>query len=262
MSYKKKKEELEAPDAFQRKGNELSEWLMGKQKLFFAVVVLALAIFLVMTVIRSMGHKKEVVAEQALTTALDVVSRPVQAKPADGPGDDQAFATEKDKDEAIVKSLEAFRQKYPGSGAAATAALTLGQAQLRLGQYDQALANFNEFLTKRPATDVLRPIALEGKGYAYEAKNQLDQALAAFAELSDSKSGLLSGMGLYHQARIFILEQKKDEAAKVLSRIPIEYPDTAAAKLAKERLDSLLAQGVKAPSTAGTPAVAAPGKGS
>lgn len=262
MGYKKKKEELEAPDAFQRKGEEFSEWIMGKQKLFFGIVVVALGVFLVVTVVRAAGHKKEVVAEQALSTAMEVVSRPVSAKPADGPGDDQTFATEKEKDEAIVKTLEAFRQQYPASDAAVTAALSLGQAQLRLGQYDQALANFEDFLAKRPAADPLRPIALEGKGYAYEGKNQLDQAQAAFAALSDSKGALLSGMGLYHQARIFILEKKQDEAAKILSRIPIEYPDSAAARLAKERLDTLVAQGVKVPPATSVVAPAPAGKGS
>lgn len=262
MGYKQKKKELEAPDAFQRKGEAISEWIMGKQKLFFAVVVLALGVFLAVTIVRSIGHKQEVKAQQALASAMDVVSRPVSAKPAGTPGDDESFATEREKDEAIVKTLEAFRQQFPKSDAAVTAALTEGQAQLRLEQYDAALANFETFLQRRPATDPLRPLALEGKGYAFEGKKQLDQALAAFAALSDDKGAVLSGMGLYHQARIFILEQKKDEAAKVLSRIPIEYPDTAAAKLAQERLDSLLAQGVKVPAATKTPAAATPGKGS
>lgn len=261
MSLKQKRKELEAPDAFQRTGGQIRDWIVSKQKVFFGVVVAALGILLVAAVVRTVDDKKETRADQALATALEVVSRPVSAtKPADGTADDQTFASEKEKDQAIVQALEAFRKQFPNSDAALTAALSLGQAQLRLGQYDEALASFQEFLDHRPAQDVLRPLALEGKGYALEAKNQLDQALSAFAQLSDSKSQLLSGMGLYHQARIFILQQKKEEAAKVLAQIPIEYPNTAAAKLAKDRLDLLAAQGVKPPPTAA--AATTPGKGS
>ena len=99
---------------------------------------------LAVTIVRSIGHKQEVKAQQELASAMDVVSRPVSAKPAGTPGDDESFATEREKDEAIVKTLEAFRQQFPKSDAAVTAALTEGQAQLRLEQYDAALANFEK----------------------------------------------------------------------------------------------------------------------
>jgi tetratricopeptide (TPR) repeat protein len=248
LSQKKKRAELESPDAFLRTGGEIRDWIARKQKVFFGVVVAALGILLVGAVVRTVDSNKDAEAAKALASALEVLQRPVSAKPEPGAtGDEQPFATQKDKDEAVVKSLEAFRAKYAGTQAAGTAALTEGQAQLRLGQPDAALASFDAFLKDRPGNDPLRALALEGKGYAYEAKGQLDQALSSYATLSDAKSSLLGGMGLYHQARIFILQGKKQDAAKVLSQISIDYPDSAAASLAKDRLDALAAQGIKPP---------------
>lgn len=266
MSYKKKKEELEAPDAFQRTGGKFRDWLQKQQKVFFGIVVAALAVFLVAAIVKSVGGKKEGQAAQALAKALEVVKRPVADKPdANATGDDAPFPTQQAKDQAVVQSLEAFRKQYPDTEAADTASLSIAQAELRLGQTDAALADFDKYLSRRPSTDPLRAVALEGKGYAFEAKGQLDQALSAFAQLSDSKSTLLSGMGLYHQARIFILQNKKDEAAKILAQIPIDYPSSAAAQLAKDRLAMLAAQGVKVPQTAApatSPVTATVGQGS
>jgi hypothetical protein len=60
-----------------------------------------------------------------------------------------------------------------------------------------------------------------------------------------------------------MIEQgKKDEAAKLLSQIPGQFPDSAAANLAKERMAILASQGVKVPEVAPPPAPAAkPGQG-
>ncbi len=51
----------------------------------------------------------------------------------------------------------------------------------------------------------------------------------------------------YHRARILILQGKKDEAAALLVKIPVDHPNTAAARLATERTSLLAAEGVKIP---------------
>ena len=63
-------------------------------------------------------------------------------------------------------------------------------------------------------------------------------------------SELLNGMGEYHKGRVLVLQGKKDDAAKVFADIPGKFPNTAAARMATERLNLLASQGVKVPPVA------------
>jgi TolA-binding protein len=94
----------------------------------------------------------------------------------------------------------------------------------------------------------MRALALEGKGYAYEGKGDLDQAIAAFDALSQqNKSDFLTGMGPYHHARILVEQKKLNDAAVAFQDVQTKYPASSAARLAGDRLTLLAAQGVKPP---------------
>jgi hypothetical protein len=54
-------------------------------------------------------------------------------------------------------------------------------------------------------------------------------------------------MGVYHQARILILQGKKEEAAQLLTQLNADHPGSPGAKLGSERLALLAAEGVKIP---------------
>jgi hypothetical protein len=57
----------------------------------------------------------------------------------------------------------------------------------------------------------------------------------------------LQGMGRYHQGRILAQQGKSDEAARVLAELKTAQSETAAGRLATERLAVLAAKGVKVP---------------
>jgi predicted negative regulator of RcsB-dependent stress response len=61
-------------------------------------------------------------------------------------------------------------------------------------------------------------------------------------------------MGRYHQARILVQQGKKDEAAQLLADLKSAQPESAAGRLATERLAVLAAQGVKVPEPKAPPA--------
>jgi tetratricopeptide (TPR) repeat protein len=253
MPEKFTRKELRGPDAFQKAGFELREWLQERQRLVVLLVVLIFLGGAGVTLGSYVSSRGEAQAARDLGLVLKTVQRPVNAKgnkdPEADPDSGPAFDTQEAKDEALVKELSELRQKYPRSRAAVTAALPLGEAQLRLGRADQALSAFQTYLKGTPADEPLRAEALECQGYAYEAQGQLEQALASFDQLArDSQTEFLSGMGLYHRARILVLQNKKEDAAQVLSQIPVAYPNSAAARMAAERMAELTAQGVKVPS--------------
>ena len=250
------RKELRAPDALQRAGLEARHWMEGREKLIVVVVIALLVVAFVPFLVNELSSRARRQAEDALGLALVPLTRPIaepgQTPPPDVPEAQKPFATQKEKDEAIVASLSRFREEYRRTRSAATAALPLAQALYRLGRYDEALKIFDDYLAEAPKDDLLRAAALEGKGYSHEAKGQLEEAVTSYEELSRlEKSEFLDGMGLFHRARILILQGKKEEAAKVLSEIPGAFPDSAAARMATERMNLLASQGVKLPSAAG-----------
>ncbi len=258
MSEKMTQKELKQPDAFQRAGLEAESWVHGKEKLVVAAVVALVALLGLYGLVDYFGNRSEQKAQQALGTALEPLTRPVSAEATARPGQPKPFATQNEKDEAIIASLAQFRSEKPSGNASATAALFTAQSQYRLGQFDEALKSYDAFFANAAKDAPLRAVALEGQGYAYEAKGDLEKALQSFESLAALQGNeLLGGMGEYHKGRILVLQGKKDDAAKVFAEIPGKFPNTAAARMATERLNLLASQGVKVPPVA-KPAPAAP----
>lgn len=253
MSDKMTRKELKAPDQFQKLGAEAVPFLVQHQKSIVIGVIAVVVVGLGVSLVHYLGERSEGQASQGLGQALEVVSREVSVSGTalGEPGGQTPFKSESEKTEATVTSLTAFRAKEPGSRAAATAALPLGDALLRQGKGAEALAAFDEYLKASSQTDPLRPLALEGRGYALESKKDYDAALAAFDQLSrENQNEFMKGMGLYHRGRVLLLQNKTDEAAKQFQELQSSAPGTAAARLAAERMSLLVAQGVKLPEVA------------
>jgi tetratricopeptide (TPR) repeat protein len=259
VAEKMTRKELRAPDALQRAGLEARHWMEGREKLVAGAVVAVVALVFCVFLIKYLSERGERMAQQRLGAALIPLTRPVlepgQKAPTHVPEAEKPFASQKEKDEAIVAALTRFRDEHRRTRSATTAALPLAQSLSRLGRFDDALKTYDEYLESAPSGDPLRAAAVEGKGYAYEAKGQLDDALREYDQLARMQNTeFLEGMGLFHRARILILQGKKDEAAKALSEIPPAFPNSAAARMATERMNLLASQGVKVPPPPAPPA--------
>jgi tetratricopeptide (TPR) repeat protein len=252
-SEKMTQRELKQPDAFQRVGAEARDWLAARQTLVALAVGVVLVGGLIVALLSYLSTRSEARAAKELGSVLEILERPVVPTPEGtqapaATGDKAPFRTAQEQDQALVKALTDFRAAHKGTASATTAALPLGKAEYRLGNTDGALAAFADYLKNAPQNDPMRAAALEGQGYAYEAQQQYDQALASFDEMSKvDAGGYLEGMGQYHRARILILQGKKDDAAAVLVKLPVDHPGSAAARLSTERTALLAAEGVKIP---------------
>lgn len=257
MSDKLTRKELKAPDEFQKLGAQALPFFVQHQKTIVGAVVIFLVVGLGVTLIQYLGLRGEEKASYELGAALKDLSREVREVPSSEPNSPPTFKTETEKNDAVIKSLTDFRSKQGGSRASATAALPLGHALLREGKTAEALAAFDDYLKGSANDDPLRPTALEGKGYALEAKKDYDGALAAFDQLAKENSAeFMKGMGLYHRARVLLLQGKTEEGVKQLQGIETVAPGSSASRLAVERIGVLASQGVKipdAPKAAPTP---------
>lgn len=108
-------------------------------------------------------------------------------------------------DQAIT-DFEAFLASYPKSEFAGNAQYWIGEANYVSRRFDKAATNFKKVIDTYPASNKL-PDAMVKLGFSYQ-------------ELGD-----------------------REQARKMLNDVVARYPDSPAARLAKERLQKLKAQG-------------------
>lgn len=242
------RQELRAPDAFQRVGVGAESWVAQRKTVVIGAVLALIVVGFAVALTKTLSDRKEQKARIALGAALGVLSRPIQADLPPGSTEDPApFKSEKDRDQAAATALSGVVSSFPGTDAAVTATLPLAASEVRLGQVDQGITHYEAYLRGAPASEPLRVAALDGLGHAREAKGELPQALEAYERMAREESaGFQAGMGSFHRARILALMGKKQEAAQAFAELIAASPGTPAARLAQDRLSVLEAEGFKA----------------
>jgi tetratricopeptide (TPR) repeat protein len=251
MSYRTEQKELKKPDELQKLGQQALPWMEAHGKAVVGIVLGLAGLGFVGTLANSYMKRGEEKAMHDFGAALRVLDREVNPNGGEAkPGQEPPFKSEAEKDAAVVAALTDFRKKNPGRTAATNAALPLAQALLRQGKAEEAMPLLDEYLKNSDPNDPLRPTALEARGYAFEFEKKYDDAIAAFDQLAkENKTDFMKGMGLYHRGRMLLLKGDSEGGAKQLSELESVAPGSAAARLARERLALLNAQGVTLPAS-------------
>jgi tetratricopeptide (TPR) repeat protein len=179
-------------------------------------------------------------AERAGAAAADLLATmdgQISAVPLPGlPG--PFFPTEEAKQRAVVDAAEKVLAGHGGTGAARLAALALGDARARLGEWDQARAAYDRFLADAPKEDSLRFGALEGIAMAEEAKGNLDQAAQAYERLGREAPAFADRADL-ERARVLAQAGKAAEAKELLGGFSERHKESLLGPEAAERLARL-----------------------
>jgi tetratricopeptide (TPR) repeat protein len=228
------KKELKRPDEFvsfwTRFGDQASRFYAANRR---PVVVgaTALATLIAGSIAYSAVAERNAVRS---TQALERVHKIATADlvPAGSPPKDDGvphFATEKERVEAALKELDAFRAAEPRSDLRPEAELRRGELLLALDRSDEAIATYDGLLHGK-LDERLRFLAREGLGYAWERKGDLDKAQAQFAQLDEDAAalpGFYKDRALYQKARITELKGNRDEAARLYHEVLDKNPTTS-----------------------------------
>lgn len=241
-----KPSEAEAPDAFQTTTARLIERLRPHLKLMGLGLAVGVVLWATVFTMRYFKNKKAMRNTAAFGKALKVgVESKVQATEPDkdvldDPGAPQIFKTEAERGEAFLKALG--DAKKLGGSFATNAELLRAATLFKLAKYDEAATAYKAFLDKAKSSP-FRFAALEGLGYALEAKGDLDGALARFAELDPDPKKTGSGLGeeraLWHQGRILSAKGDKAKAIEVLKKLVADFPSSPLKAGAEDRLAAL-----------------------
>jgi tetratricopeptide (TPR) repeat protein len=132
------------------------------------------------------------------------------------------FKTGDERRESALKKYRDVIQRFPGTGAAILARLSEGSLLLDKHDPDGAMAAYNDVKASAlAAADAeVRGRALEGLGFAYELKGDLENAQKAFRELENTVDVLgFKELGLYHQARVAEAKGDKPKAIEFLKTL-------------------------------------------
>jgi tetratricopeptide (TPR) repeat protein len=140
------------------------------------------------------------------------------------------FKTDKERLEAALKEVDHFLSAESHSSLRPEALLQKAGFLLDLQRPDEAIPIYTELLSGTLEKN-LRFLGQEGLGYAYEAKGDLDQALAAFSHLGESLGPATPGSvvfyqdrALYHKARIAERKGNSADAVKLYHEVLDKAP--------------------------------------
>jgi tetratricopeptide (TPR) repeat protein len=227
------KKELRQPDQFvsfwTRFSEQAGKYISERRKPLL-IAVGALAGVVTATIIYGQIRERAAMRSSA---ALEHVSKIATADllPADGTSAKEDglphFKTDKERLEAALKEVDGFLSAEPHSPLRREAQLQKAGLLLDLQRPDEAIPLYSDVLESHLDSN-LKFIAQEGLGYAYEAKGELDKALAAFTKLAgDNPKGFYHDRSLYHQARIAERKGNPAEALKLYKEVLEKSPQSS-----------------------------------
>jgi tetratricopeptide (TPR) repeat protein len=248
--------ELKEPDPFLKATIQLWDKLHEMRKQIGIALAMALVALLIFAGFTAHQEGKDADAGAALGQAMHLAQRPVQSAEAEKPEtapapDDAPFKTDAERQTALAAALKDVRARYAGTDAAKSALLALGDAQLKLGQLDDAQKSYAEYVQSATGSDAFRALAELGLAKVAEAKKDLAAAAQAYETLQrDAPHSFLRDVAGLGKARMLEQQGKKQEAAVAYQEVKDGFQNTEAARTATARLAMLATQGVQAPTSA------------
>jgi TolA-binding protein len=237
MAYKirvaTRKEQLRKPDEFIGTIDRLGDTIRRHARFVWMIVGMALAI--------GAGIGATLLyQEQQNSRAASLEYQGLRYYRQQPPADDKAATPS--PEENYKKAVEQFQkivQEYPRTPSAMLSQLYLGNAYMELKEFDSAITAYRTFLEKNSKNDILAGAAYQRLGYAYLAKNDLDNARQVFESVERLAGALNRDQVEFELGRIHEALGKKDEAVKRYQDVVNRYPDSLFLSEAQRRLSAL-----------------------
>jgi len=231
------RKDLKAPDTFQVVATRAVSWITGhKHGARLVSIVIAAGVALAIVLGLAGGARSEKAG--ALTyEVLRAAGAEISAIPLPGVTG-PSYATDAERQKAVIAEADRAIAEYPSTAAGRLALLMKGDAQLRLGEADGAIATYQKYLAESPADASLRFGALEGIALAQEAKGKVEEAAAAWERVGRD-APLFADRAELERARLLAGAGRKDEARKLLEGFAERHKGSSLASDAADRLARL-----------------------
>jgi tetratricopeptide (TPR) repeat protein len=231
------RKDMKEPDKFQVAATQAATWVAARRKHVVWAGAVAVAVVVLLAVLSAVNAGREERAGAAAADLLAVMGGEISSVPLPGlPG--PFYPSEDARQRAVVDAAGKVLAAHPGTGAAQLAALALGDAHAKLGEWDRAKPAYETFLASAPKDDSLRFGALEGIAMAEEAAGKLDVAASAYERLGREVPAFADRADL-ERARVLAKAGKGAEAKELLSTFSDRHKQSLLGPEAAERLARL-----------------------
>ena len=175
-----------------------------------------------------------------LAEALVVEEARVGPAAAPGtPATGTSFATQREKNQALLTKFRAAADGYPSTDAGIFSRYREATTWMALGNPTSAVTAYQEVINRGGST-VYAVMALLGLAEAQAQSGQYDQAISTFKELAQRKDGQVPVDGvLIRLGRAYLDAGKRADAEQTFNRLVQEYPDSPFSSDARRALEQL-----------------------
>lgn len=227
MAKKVTKKDIEKPDSFQVAVDRISTYVRENQKKIYITsgVVAAIIVVAVGWYLYRMNYENG--AQKLYAKAhFAAMSNTMQGM---------------NPDQNILKLYQDVVTQYPGSKAAMMSYYHMGSVYYDIGNIDDSLKAYSEFIKEAPGGSDLQAMGYSGLGYCYESKKDWKNALESYEKASASKTGGgFVGITYRNMARIYEEMNNKEKA--------LEYYQKALSKTTDPSMELFLKRKIAASS--------------
>jgi tetratricopeptide (TPR) repeat protein len=226
MAREKKKfsrKDMKRPDEFIKKTFEFSEWAGDHARQIIIITSVVIGTILIGALAWSWNQSREIKSSKQMESVFKVTGRevvPTEYGSAPPPsGDDETYGSLYHKDEALLKAFREARDNARTSAVKKASTLGIASTLLALGKFEAARKEYQSLAADPSGMTGMLHFIYEGLGFTYEGLGKKKEALEQYKKLETCEDGAYKQLGLYHQARLYEAEGKKEEARKLYARI-------------------------------------------
>jgi tetratricopeptide (TPR) repeat protein len=217
-----RKELLNQPDEFLTLSSRLFQYALEHKYQLLAALGAVIALVLIVSGFRYSALKKAEAAFAQLEKGRAKYEALLQEK-----GPRQAY-------EQVRGDFQQLLEKYSGQTGGKFARVIFADICYRGGQPDEAIDYYNAALEDFDDS-FYRNTILNGLGYAYEEKQELERAVTYFQQVAGSSGSVLKAEGLFNAGRLYAALGNSEKSKQIFQQLAAEQPDSLYADLARER---------------------------
>lgn len=227
-----------AQDEFQARGFELVEWVHDNRPIVLGFIGAVILGGIGFGVYQANQKSNNTAASAAYAAAQKIWEAPVGSDAA-AEDDAPSFKDAAEKNKAAREAFQKVLDGHKGTGAATLAALSIGNAALKLGDFDGAATAYSRFLSEAKINDSMRFAGYAGLAAALDGKGDVKGAIKALEErvalpTKADKDGALLTLG-----SLYAKDGDADKARASFEQLLKDFPESSLKARAEEQLGAL-----------------------
>lgn len=146
------------------------------------------------------------------------------------------------REESLRKAIDLYQEvvtRYPRTKSATLSQYYLGNSYLEIGDYDQAVLAYQNFIERYHRFPSLLALVRQRLAYAYLGNENSKAAMESFEEILGSENVFNKSQVLYEMGKLHEVKGENEEAIKQYQKIMDEHPGSLLVAEARVRLRGL-----------------------